>query len=100
MLPKTIGVKIGLCDDVRCMAAFPPRTDIRRHTARATHGEPPEWRPAGFNYVSSMASSSLELRHRLSSRRSTFVEQCDLCEIMRNGHLTKSTLCQSYLPNP
>jgi hypothetical protein len=25
---------------------------------------------------------------------------CDLCEILRNGHLTKSTLCQSYLPNP
>jgi hypothetical protein len=26
------GVKIGLCGDVRCMTAFPPRTDIRRHT--------------------------------------------------------------------
>jgi hypothetical protein len=25
------GVKIGLCGDVRCMTAFPLRTDIRRH---------------------------------------------------------------------
>jgi hypothetical protein len=24
-------VKIGLCGDVRCMTAFLPRTDIRRH---------------------------------------------------------------------
>src|SRR6516225_6437217 len=26
-------VKIGLCGDVRCMTAFPPRTDIRRHAS-------------------------------------------------------------------
>src|SRR5262249_16046894 len=28
-----LGFRLDLCGDIRCMTAFPPRTDIRRHTS-------------------------------------------------------------------
>src|SRR6516164_9100045 len=96
-----IGVKIVLCGDVRCTTAFPPRTDIRRHTSNVRFvpkgdiriaadfliRSPPRRAPSGSGNTAKSRTSRHDMKLWVLTARQAHREYRTFARLARHRHV-------------